>query len=164
MPKLTREQKQFELNRHRDILFATIDYILQQVASENLLKDQFDVVAGYYEEQKQQVEKYFQNHRLDKLQQRLRNLTMFPMRRVDLTFNDYIKEKTGYEIDIFESLLMRVEGIIVQNKITTKKQLNDIAIMLNLYKQKPVDPQKVDILKNLVINYANKIRATKISK
>lgn len=164
MPKLTREQKQFELNRHRDILFATIAYILQQVASENLLKDQFDVVAGYYEEQKRLIEKYFQNHRLDKLQQRLRNLTMFPMRRVDLTFNDYIKEKTGYEIDIFESLLMRVEGIIVQNKITTKKQLNDIAIMLNLYKQKPVDPQKVDILKNLVINYANKIRATKISK
>lgn len=164
MPKLTREQKQFELNRHRDILFATIDYILQQVASENLLKNQFDVVAGYYEEQKQQIEKYFQNHRLDKLQQRLHNLTMFPMRRVDLTFNDYIKEKTDYEIDIFESLLMRVEGIIVQNKITTKKQLNDIAIMLNLYKQKPVDPQKVDILKNLVINYANKIRATKISK
>jgi len=59
MPKLTREEKQFELNRHRDILFATIDYILQQTASEDLLKDQFDVVAGFYEQQKQQIEKYF---------------------------------------------------------------------------------------------------------
>ena len=102
MPKLTREEKQFELNRHRDILSATIDYILQQTTSEDLLKDQFDVVAGFYEQQKQQIEKYFQKHRLDKLQQRLHNLTMFPMRRVDLTFNDYIKGKTGYEIDIFE--------------------------------------------------------------
>ena len=86
------------------------------------------------------------------------------MRRVDLTFNDYIKGKTGYEIDIFESLQMRVEEIIVQNKITTKKQLNDIATMLEFYKQKSVDPQKADILKNLIINYVNQIRTTKTSK
>jgi hypothetical protein len=155
MPKLTREKKQLELNRHRDILFATIDYILQQTASEDLLKDQVDALVDYYGLQKQQIEKYFQKHRLDKLQQRLHSLTMFPLRRVDLTFNDYIRRKTSYQIDIFENLEIRIEEIISQNQITNKEQLNDIATMLEFYKKKSVGHQKADILKDLVINYAN---------
>lgn len=163
MPKLTREEKQSELNRHRDILFATIDYLLQQAASENLLKDQFDIVAGYYKQQKLQIEKYFQKQRLDRLQKRLHHFTMLPMRRVDLTFNDYIMGKTGYEIDIFESLQIRVEEIILQNQITNKKQLNDVATMLDYYNQKSVDAQKVDMLKSLVINYDNQTRTAKSS-
>ena len=164
MPKLTQVEKKFELTRHRDILSAIIDYMIIQAASDDLLKDQFNVVAEYYEGQKQQIEKYFQKKRLDKLQQRLHSLTKIPMHRVDLTFNDYIKGKTGYEIDIFENLQMRVDEIIVQNQIANKKQLGDVANILDFYKQKSLDPQKADILKKLVIKYANEVRTTKTTK
>ncbi len=50
------------------------------------------------------------------LQQKLNGLTKLPMRTGDLKFNDYIKEKTGYKIDIFESLHIRVDEIIKENK------------------------------------------------
>lgn len=158
------EERKAELQRHRDILVATIDYIIEKVASEGLPKDNFEVIAGYYRQQKQQIEKYFEMRRLYMLQQRLNKLTEFPMRRSDLKFSEYIKERTGYNIDIFESLQIRIEQIIKGNQITNKKQLNDIGNILDVYKQQSFDQEKKDALLNLIANYFKKKKKTKHSK
>jgi hypothetical protein len=153
---LESEERKSELQRHRVILLATIDYIIEKIASENLTSDDFEVIAGYYRRQKQQVEKHFELGRLYNLQQQLNKLTEFPTRGCDLTFNEYIKKKTGYNIDIFDNLRIRVKEIIMQNQIKNKKQFNDIVIILNVYKQQSVDQEKLDILKNLLSNYFDK--------
>jgi hypothetical protein len=131
---------------------------LEKVASEGLPKKDFENVAEYYRQQKKQIEKHFEMRRLYLLQQRLNKLIEFPRQRSDLTFSNYIKEKTGYKIDIFESLQIRVEEIIKENQIKNKGQLNDIAIILNVYKQQSFDQGKIDILKNLILNYFKKIK------
>ncbi|MBS1600702.1 MAG: hypothetical protein JST75_20940 [Bacteroidetes bacterium] len=162
MPKLTRQEKQLELERHRDILLATIDYVLRGIESENLTEEAFATFYAYYQQQKKQIEKYFQERRLITMKQRLNSLIMMgPLGRVDVTFNDYIKQTTGHEIDIFENLLIRVKKIIAQHKITDKKQLNDIAIMFELGKQEPSYSSATDTLKKIVIEYANEAKKKK---
>jgi len=155
---LKSEKRTFELQRHRSILFATIDYIIEKVASENLPKVDFENIADYYRKQKQQIDNDFEIRGLYLLKKRLNKLTDFPIRRVDLTFSDYIELKTGYQIDIFESLKDCVEKIIHENKIQDKKQLNDLMIIINLYEQQSIHQNKVDILKNLLIQYFDKIK------
>ena len=161
--KLKSQERQADLKRHRAILMATIDYILKHIASEGLPKNDLENITGYYQRQRQQIEKSFETGRLYNLRQQLNKLVEFPMRMCDLTFSKYIMKTTGYDIDIFESLQIRVDEIIKQNQITPKKQLSDIIIALNVYKQQSVDQSKIDILTNLLISYADKTNATKLS-
>jgi hypothetical protein len=108
---LTPEEKQSELQRHRAILLATLDYLKERLGG-SFVYDQYDPVTEYYQQQKVQTEKYFKQHRLDRLQQRLASLTKGLQNRTDLAFALYIKEKTGYDIDIFEVVRKRVNSII----------------------------------------------------
>jgi hypothetical protein len=161
---LNTNERQSALQRDRDILFATIDYILQQVASEGLPKENFDMVALYYEHQRQLAEKNFQLRRLHNLQKQLQRLTEFPIRKCDISFNEYIKEKTGYDIDIFKNLEARVEQILAQNEIQNKKQFIDIITIHEVYKRNAIEEEKAGILKNLIINYATRLKPKKVFK
>jgi hypothetical protein len=154
--ELTREEKQSELTKHRDLLLATIDYLLERYVT-GVTPDEFADIASYYKQQKLQTDKYYTQRRLDRLQQRLRSLTEGIQNRVDLDFGNYIKEKTGYEIDIFEELRNRVEIIMGQKEIRTQKELNDIGIALHLYQQTTDAQDKVDLLKNLLIDFSNRL-------
>ena len=157
---LKSEERKADLERHRAILLATIDYIIDKIGHENLPKDNFEIIVEYYQRQKQQIEKNFQMRRLYNLRQRLNKLVEFPMRRCDLTFGKYILGKTGYDINIFEALQIRVNEIITQNEIKNKKQANDIFIILDVYKQQSAEQRKTDILKKLLINYFDKTNTT----
>jgi hypothetical protein len=129
---LTPEQKQSELERHRAVLLATLDYLEQHLGG-SFVYDQYDSVTEYYQQQKIQTEIYFKQRRLDRLQQRLASLTKGLQNRADLAFAPYIKEKTGYDIDIFEDLRKGVAAIIAQNEIRSQKELNDIGTMLHYF-------------------------------
>ena len=160
---MTPEQKNSELKKHKDIILATIDYIIEGIEV-GLTHDQFDTIVGYYQQQKQQTEKYYQGNRLDRLQQRLYSLTEYLRRRSDLSFASYIKEKTGYYIDIYENVRRRVNTIIEQNQIKNKKELDDVGIMLNVYKQHPVYQDKIDILKVLLIDFGKRTNKQRLSR
>ena len=152
MTRLSPEEKKSELKRHRDIILATIDYILQRI-EDDLAKDHSGAIEEYYQKQKQLTQKYYQTGRLDRLQQKLQGLTAFPRQRADLIFATYINEKTGYNVDIFENVRSRVDTIIQQNQINNKKNLDDVSLMFQVYKQHPVDQDKLDILRNLLIEF-----------
>jgi hypothetical protein len=160
---LTPEEKLAELKRHRDIILATIDYIVVRIAV-GMTHEHVDIIEGHFQQQKHQTEKYYQTRRLDRLQQRLYRLTEYPRRRGDLGFASYIKEKTGYHIDIFENVQSQVYTIIEQNLIRNKKELDDVSIMLDVYKQHPIDQNKLDILKRLVIEFSKRTSQQKLSK
>jgi len=71
---LTPEEKQSELNRHRAILLATLDYLEERLGG-SIVYDEYDPFTEYYQQQKVQTEKYFKQDRLDRLQHRLASLT-----------------------------------------------------------------------------------------
>jgi hypothetical protein len=110
---LTLEQKQSELQRHRAILLAALNYLEERLGG-SIVFDQYDPATEYYRQQKIQTEKYFKQRKLDKLQQRLTSLTKGLQIRDVLAFSTFIKEKTGYDIDIIEDLPNRVGAIIIK--------------------------------------------------
>lgn len=158
---MTTEEKNSELTRHREIIIATIDYLERTMVG--LTHEEFEIVTGYYQQQKRQTEKYYQKRRLDRLQQKLYSLTKYPRWSVDLNFGSYIKEKTGYHIDIFENVQSRINTIIEQNQIKNKKELDDVGIMFRFYKQQ-ADRDKVDILRALLIDFGNRTSKQKLSR
>ena len=150
---MTPEQKQTELERHRTILLATLDYLEQHLGG-SFVYDQYDPVTEYYQQQKIQTEKYFKQRRLDRLQQRLASLTKGLQYRDALAFTNYIKEKTGYDIDIFEDVRKRVAIIVKQNEIRTQKELNDVGTMLHHFHETSESEEEVEKLKLLLTNYS----------
>lgn len=152
---MTKEEKKLELKRHRDIILATIDYTLKRI-EDDLRRDESGGIAEYFQKQKRQTEKYYQNGRLDRLQQKLQSLTQLLRFRGDLSFASYINEKTGYDIDIFENVRSRVDTIIQHSQIKNEKEFGDVSMMFAVYKQRAADRDKFDILRNLLIEYGQR--------
>jgi hypothetical protein len=151
---LTPEEKQLELQRHRAILLATLDYLEERLGG-SIVYDEYDPVTEYYQQQKIQTEEYFKQRRLDRLQQLLAILTKGLQNRADLGYAKYIKEKTRYDIDIFEDLRNRVAAIVAQNEIRSQEELNDIGTMLHFFHETSVSGEGVEKLKALLANYSN---------
>lgn len=152
---MTPEQKQSELQRYKAILLATLNYLEERFGG-SIVFDQYDPTIEYYRQQKIQTEKYFKQRRLDTLQQQLTNLTKGLQSRADLNFASYIKEKTGYEIDIFKNLQKCIGAIVAQNEIRSQKELVDVSTMLHLYHVKAADDKEVEQLKSLLANYSKR--------
>lgn len=152
---MTPEQKQTELQRQRSILLATLDYLEQHLGG-SFVYDQYDPVTEYYQQQKIQTEKYFKQRRLDRLQQRLASLTKGLQNRDALAFTAYIKEKTGFDIDIFEDMRKRVAAIVAQNEIRSQKELNDIGMMLHHFHETSENKREVEKLKSLLADYSKR--------
>jgi len=154
---LTPEQKQSELQRHRTILLATLDYLEERFGG-SIVFDQYDPATEYYQHQKIQTEKYFNQRRLDRMQQRLASLTKGMQSRPDWAYVSYIKEKTGYDIDIFEDLRKRVDTIVAQNEIRSQKELNDVGTMLRFYHETAADGEKAEKLIALLTDYSKRTK------
>ena len=153
---MTPEQKQSELNRHRAIVLATLDYLLERFGG-SFVYDQSDPLTDYYLQQKIQTERYYKQRRLDRLQQRLLSLTKGLQNNVNLGFAGYIKKQTGYDIDIFEDVRKRVDAIIAQKKVRSQEELNDVGTMLHYYQQTSSYKEITDKLTTLINDYSKLI-------
>jgi hypothetical protein len=151
---MTAGQKQAALERHRAILLATIDYKLAKQGG-IIVYDGEDIVANHFKRQKEQVEEYYKQGQLDKLQLQLSNLTKGLQNRVDLDFAGYIKEKTGYDIDIFDDLRKRVDAIMAQNEVRSQQELNDVGTMQLYIQQTAGNTEMAGKLLTLSNAYAN---------
>lgn len=157
---MTPEELQIQLQHHRDILFATIDYMIS-VHGESFVVDNENHIQEHYERQKDQVNKYFKQRRLDRLQQKLATLTNSMERSMDLNFFTYLKEKTGYEINIVEKLRERVDIILSQSEIRNDKEANDIGNMLHYLTEATTPGDEVAKLESLLLQYHNKRKGGK---
>jgi hypothetical protein len=159
---LTPEEKQSELKRYKDILLATLDYHIER--SKGINYGEYDP-AAHFKQLKQQTEENYLKGRLTKLKQSLRYMTEEQREIGDLSFGNYIKEKTGYEIDIFDSFRKRIDKIIERKRIKTENEYRDVMAMVdNLCHQSPVDKDKIDLLNNLLVDFDDKIGGTNTPK
>lgn len=150
---MTPEEKQTELQRHREILFATIDHLISIHGASFVLDDE-DYISEHYERQKTQIDKYYKQRRLDRLQQKLASLTKEMQNRADLAFAQYINEKTGYDIDIFEDLRKRYAVVIKQNEIRNQTELNEVGSMLHFFQETSPEGEETKKLKELISKYS----------
>ena len=143
------DDKESELLKYRDLLVATIDYYLNSKIMQIKTAD-FDS-DEYYKGLKKQTEEHFKKGRLTILKQWFRDLTEMQVETRDFHFNEYLQEKTKYNINIFTSYFQRVNKVIEKGKIASDNQYYDIKIMVDqLCQTTPVDNQKIEILNKLL--------------
>ncbi len=150
--KLNKDQKKEALLKYRDLVVATLDYYQdnQQFQIQSAAVDS----QSYYQGLKTQTEAHFQKGRLTLLKQWFRDLTEMPIETRDLKFSKYLQDKTGYDIDIFNSFYQRVDQVIAKGKITTDNQFYDVKILVDqLCQTTPVNEEKIGILNRLLIGY-----------
>lgn len=153
---------EFELKKYRDLVIATIDYYLENNVAKIKTPD-FDS-DEYYKGLKIQTDEHFQKGRLTRLKQWFRDLTEMQVETGDLKFNNYLQDKTKYDIDIFKSFFQCVDKVIEKGKITTDNQFYDISIMVDqLCQTEPVDAKKIELLNGLLSDY-EKRKSSKIKK
>jgi hypothetical protein len=150
-------EKQSELLRHRDLLLATIDYLILQHA-DSFVVDNEDHTRHYYEQEKRKAEKNYKNSKLDILQKKLEFHWKTLQHNVDLNFANFIKDKTGYEIDLFADVRTRVDSILSRNSIRNKKEERDISTMLHYFINSGSSTNIVNELKALLSDYHNRIQ------
>lgn len=152
---LSKEEKQIELQKYRDLVLATLDYHLENKVMQIKTAD-FDS-DEHYKGLKVQTEEQYKKGRLTRLKQWFRDLTEMPIETGDLKFNKYLQDKTKYDIDIFKSYFQRVDKVIEKGKITTDNQFYDISIMVDqLCQTEPVDSEKIEKLNRLLSEYEHR--------
>ncbi len=80
-----------------------IDYLFQKTVG-HFKWDDFDPAIHRCQELKLRIEKLYLTKNLQGLEKLLRDITKERQLIGDLSFGSYIKEKTGYQIDVFENL------------------------------------------------------------
>jgi hypothetical protein len=145
-------EKETELERYRSLVLATLDCYIEN--------DLFHPKTEDYDPQerlrslKAKTEEHFQKGRLTRLKQWFRDLTEMQVETVDLKFNHYLRERTGYHVDIFQFYFKRINKVIEKGKITSDSQFYDINMAVDrLCQTKPVDKERLELLNGLLIAY-----------
>ena len=158
-PLLTRDEKKKQLQEVKEILIATIDYILlnhTKLISENFNSDE------HYKNLKKEVIKKYEKGSLSILTHWLRYFTEQPRETRDFAYIKYIKVVTGYDFDIFEVFKKRIEKIIVNKKITSENQYRDVMEMVDyLCQSETKDIVKIKLLNELLNKFNNKAKTNK---
>ena len=150
--RINNEGKNAELAKYRDLVIATLDYLIENSVGAMKTAD-FDPIA-HFESLKTQTAQHFQKGRLSKLKHWFHDLAE-PYREIgDLKFTIYLKTKTGQDIDIYQDLYARVEKIVTKGKITTDNQFYDVNLLVDQLSQSiPVDNDKLAKLNSLLADY-----------
>lgn len=153
--KLSKEEKQAELDKYRALVLATLDYYIGYKEL-HLKTATFDSIE-HYKGLKRLTEEHYQKGRLTRLKQWFRDLTEMIIEERDLKFNKFLRDTTNYDIDIFSSFYERVDKIIEKGRIITNNQFYDIKIIVDqLCQTEPVDNKKIEMLETLLRNYEQK--------
>lgn len=147
-------KKNPELKRWRDMVLAAIDY--NEKDKEGWVIDGKDINAEMNESEKKKAETNFYLGNKAKLQKMFSKATERELYSGDISFNNYIKQKTGYDIDIFADARKRADEILKQNKITNDQEMRDAIAMQNVYSKNANDQQKSVALDKLIQEYRSK--------
>lgn len=149
---VSKEEKQAELTKYHALAVATIDYYLENHLTDIKAAD-FDS-DNYYAMLKIQAQDLFQKGKLSQLKQWFRDFTEMLIEEPDFNFNTYLREKTGYEIDLLKSFYDRIDKIVNRGKITSHNQYYEINVMIEqLIQVQPIDKDKIKVLNNLLAGY-----------
>lgn len=148
--KLSKSEKEAELKKYRDLVSATLDYYIEKKAYPFSTANSIE----HFQKLKQLTEEHFQKERLTLLKQWFRDMTEMQIEVRDLNFNEYLRNRTKHDVDIFKSYFKRLEEIVKKGKITTDNQFYDLNILVDQLSQtEPVDSERIEILNTLLRKY-----------
>jgi len=149
---VAKSEKEVALQKYYDIVLATINFNIS-VNTGHFVSDGEDIALLCYNDQKITAEKYFKGRNLEMLKQKFSFFTKNIQSGDYKNYSKYIKEKTGYDIDLLADLHKRIEIILLQNEIKTKKEENDVGDLLHYYDENSISGEKVEKLRTLLDDY-----------
>lgn len=145
------ETKEEEIKRLKAILLATLDY---QIDLLKKLPTQPSESIDYFHTVKTLVDEHAQKGNLSLIKKWLRDFAEWPIETKDFNYPKFIKEKTGYDFDVFQKFYDRCDKIIEKGKITNDGQFYDLQMLVNEISQAPVvHKEKIDIVNSLIREY-----------
>ena len=151
---MTPIENQAELDKYKDIIFATIDYSIEK-ETPHLKLSQLEYSKNFHRLWKEQAETQYQTKDLGKLKKSMDTLTLAYKIARDVDFVKYIKEKTGQDFDLFGNIYERIDKIIARKKIANRKERNDVATMIDLYRKTSIGKEYLDTLLNMCSVFDN---------
>ncbi len=145
---MTPDEIKAELDKCREIILATIDYTIEKEAGQ-LKPEQVEYSNNFHRLWKEQIEKQYQDHQLEKLKKSLDTVTLIYKIAGDLDFVKYIKVRTGYDYDLFGNIEERIDKIIARGWVANRKETLDIATMIERCRKTGVGQENVHVLHNL---------------
>lgn len=150
---MTNLDKLTELEKYRDLNLATLDYLSENM---KITTNDFDS-SQHYQKLKIEVNESFTKGRLSKLKQWFRDLTEMPRETEDLKFSDFIKERTGLEVNLYERFEKRISKILDQGKIKTANDYRDVMTKVDyLTQRESADQSLIDQMNSLLIDFEKK--------
>jgi len=146
------EQRKAALLKEYAIVQATIDYFIT-LHGRTIVYDGDDIIGHYYRQEKKRAEKYFQEHKRSRLQQLLKKLTKSLAFSMDTDYAVYIKDTTGYTIDLFEELQKNIQYLISQEEIRTKQDWEMAGRVMHFCEKTNADKAITAKLNQLIQNY-----------
>jgi hypothetical protein len=140
-----------EKEKDQVILLATLNYLIEN-HSIGMVFDDYSRSNQWYLEDLAQTELDIQYSRSQQIKRRLDMYISFLKSRFDLGFNNYIKENTPYEIDIFEDYKTDVIPVLKKPKI----DYNDVYLIekyLKAYSGAFEEQQNVTLLNKLLADH-----------
>lgn len=150
------EDKTVDLKKYYDLVIATIDYYLNTPPL-HFKTDDFDA-KSHFENLRLIATDDYKKGRLTKLKRRFRDLTEMQVETMDFKFNKYLRETTGYDINIHHEFYNRIDKIVEKGKITTDNQFREINAFVDLLCQsEQVDNAQIETLNKLLLDYENEV-------
>ncbi|TCC93629.1 hypothetical protein EZ428_02340 [Pedobacter frigiditerrae] len=146
-----------EREKNKSILLATLNYLLEY-HSGDMVFDDYSPSKDWYLGDIKKTELDIKKYRSKQIKRRLDMHISLLRHHYDQGLNNYIKENTGYNIDIFEEFKINVMPIISKGRIVD----NDVYLIenyLKAYGTHPEEQENVDLLKGLLAK-----RETEISR
>jgi hypothetical protein len=147
---LNKQDKERELKKYLSLNLATLDYYLEHKVIKVKTED-FDSDI-YFRSLKTQTQEHFDKGKLARLKQWFRDLTE-PVKE-DSTFTQYLKNKTGLDIDLKNQFKRRIERIIKKSSIKNENEYRDIMEKIDdVCQSEPVDKMLIDLLNSLLLDF-----------
>jgi hypothetical protein len=152
---MTSEERKAALEKEYSIVQATIDYLIG-LHGRTIVYDGDDVIGHYYRQEKQKAEKLYQEHKRSRLQLQLKKITKSLESSMDFNYPVFIKEQTGYFIDLFEQFKKNIDHFISQEAIHTKEEWTEALKLLEYSKRTQADTTTIEKLNRLIQHYTEK--------
>lgn len=154
------KSKQEELFKQRAIVLQTLEFLMENYTGFFVLDD-YDSSKEHYLQEKDQVEKYYKERRLDRITAKLANLTHYLYFKRDRTYQHYIKEKTGYQIDLYKNLRVKIDEVIQRGMIFSLEEFLDVEFMVQMFENDPNASCDKALLQSMLDSYQNAHRVYK---
>ncbi len=141
--------------KYQTLVIATLDYLIDHYTGE-FVYDGWDPVKQHYENQKVQAEKYGKKGQLGKLKKQLDEFVERLQINADLDFHDYIKKRTGFELNIFKDLEDFRDEVLLRGEIRDEIESRKLSRLLMYYERTGVDTEKQTGLYKILTDFHEK--------